>query len=203
MRPRLPFALAVLVVLPGTVTAGGLTPRVLADFDAATTGPVGAEALSRPPSTATARLVPENGGQAVEFSGRQTLPGMAGVRITFQDARERPLVVDGARYDYLTFRMRATGGASRIQVRIADSANPKNEPIDAGDVTRYLPEGLSGDWRQVAVPLGALGLNRKTLAGVTFLVLDPVTFTFAVDDIALKRDPEDSLPTPKRRAGVP
>ena len=99
--------------------------------------------------------------------------------------------------------MRASGGASRVQVRIADTATVKNEPVDAGDVTRYLPEGLSSDWRQVAVPLGALGLNRKTLAGVTFLVLDPTSFTFVVDDIALKRDPEDPLPPPRRRAGVP
>lgn len=203
MRPRLPIALlAMTTVGPATLTAGGPKPRVLADFDSTMAAPDGSEALARVPSQVTARRVPDGDGQALEFAGRHAAGGMAGVRITFLDARGRPAPVDASRHDYLTFRMRATGGASRIQVRIADGA-ARNEPIDAGEVTRYLPEGLSADWRLVAVPLGALGLGLKTLAGVTFLVLDPADFTFAVDDIALKREPEDALPTPKRRAGVP
>lgn len=206
MAPRLSVTLAaaIAVSLPTLAGAGGLAPRMLADFDDAGTGGVGAEALARLPSTATARRIPDGGGQALEFSGRQAPPGLAGLRITFQDARgERPATVDGSRHDYLTFRMRATGGPSRLQVRIADSAGAKNDPVDAGEVTRYLPQGLSGDWQQVAVPLGALGLNRKTLAGLTLIVLDPADFTFAVDDLALKRDPEDALPPAKGRSGVP
>jgi hypothetical protein len=204
---RLAVALAasIALLLP-TIAAGGagLTPRVVADFDRPAAGTTGAEALSRPPSVATTRQIKDGSGQALEFSGRQAPPGMAGVRITFQDPRnDRPRTVDASRYDYLTFRMRATGGASRVQVRIADTATAGNEAKDAGDITRYLPEGLSGDWRQVAVPLGALGLDKKTLAGLTLLVLDPADFTYAVDDIALKRDPEDALPPPRRRAGVP
>lgn len=200
----LTLAIPMAVLLPALAGAGGLAPRVLADFEGATAGAAGAEALVRPPSTATARRIPDGGGQAVEVSGRQAPPGLAGVRITFQDAGGgRPAVVDGSRYDYLTFRIRSTGGASRVQVKISDSGTARNDAVDAGDLTRYLPQGLSGEWQQVAVPLGALGLNRKALAGLTLVVLDPADFTFAVDDLALKREPEDALPPARRRGGVP
>jgi hypothetical protein len=194
---RLAFAVS-MVLVPALAAAGGVKPKVLADFESALAGPDGSEALVRAPSTATARRVAENGGQVLEFSGRQSPPGMAGVRITFLDAHGQASGVDASKYFYLTFLMRATAGASRIQIRIADSP-ARTEPLDAGELTRYLPEGLSADWRQVSVPLGLFGLNKNGLYSISFLVLDPTPFTLAVDDIALKRDPEDALPTPKRR----
>ena len=70
-------------------------------------------------------------------------------------------------------------------------------------MTRYLPQGLSNDWQQVAIPLGSMGMNRKGLATLILEVVDPANFTLFIDDVALKRDPEDALPPPKRRRGVP
>lgn len=201
----LPLAAALVLFLVDGVAAAGLAPRVLADFDDAGPGRPGGEALVRPPSTATARRAPEGGGQALEVSGRQVPPGLAGVRVTFYDARAaRPTFVDASRYDYLTFRIRAAGDPSRLQVKLVDAAGAAtDEGVDAGEITRYLPQGLSKEWQQVAIPLGALGMNRRSLAALTLVVVDPADFTLAIDDVALKREPEDALPPPRRPRGVP
>ena len=201
----LPLAAALVRLILDSVAAGGLAPRVLADFDEAGPGRPSGDAFARPPSTATARRIAEGGGQALEVSGRQVPPGLAGIRVTFYDARAaRPTFVDASRYDYLTFRIRATGDSSRLQVKLADAAGaPTDEGVDAGEVTRYLPQGVSSEWRQVAIPLGALGLKRRSLAALTLVVVDPAAFTLAIDDVALKREPEDPLPPPRRPRGVP
>lgn len=208
----LPLAVVLVFSLADGVAAEGPAPRVLADFDES--GRPGSDALARPPSTATARRIPDGGGHALEVSGRQVPPGLAGVRVTFYDVKaahpssmwgyKRTAFVDASRYDYLTFRIRATGGGSRLQVKLADAAwAAKDEAVDAGEITRFLPQGLSAEWQQVAIPLGMLGLNRKALAALTLTVADPADFTFAIDDVALKREPEDALPPPRRRRGVP
>ena len=205
MRTRLPVTLAAsLLALPAFAAAGGLRlePRLLADFDDPNAGPA-VQAFARAPSTATVRHVPDDGGQSLELTGRQAPGGLAGVLIRFRDDRKRPTTIDGSRHDYLTVRMRATGHPTRVQLRIADSADAKDEAMDAGEITRYLPQGLSTEWQQVSVPLGALGLKLKSFAGLALIALDPADFTLFVDDLALKRDPEDSLPPPRRRAGVP
>jgi hypothetical protein len=195
VAPRLALTLAI-ALLPA-LAAAGIKPKVLANFEGELAGPDGVEALSRAPSTATAHRIPEDGGQVLEFSGKQALQGLSGVRITFLDEKGQPSGADASRYYYMTFLMRSTGAPSRIQIRIADSPG-RTEPMDAGELTRYLPEGLTGDWRQVMLPLGALGLNKNGLYSISFIVLDPTSFTFAVDDIALKREVDDPLPTPKR-----
>jgi hypothetical protein len=204
-RREWPLAAALVLLLANGGAAAGLTPRVLADFDEVGGGRPGGEAFARPPSTATARRIPEGDGHALEVAGRQVPAGLAGVRVTFYDAGvARPTFVDASRYDYLTFRIRATGDPSRLQLKLADAAGAaRDEGIDAGEVTRYLPQGLSTVWRQVAIPLGALGVNRRSLAALTLVVVDPAVFTIAIDDVALKRDPEDALPPPRRRRGVP
>jgi hypothetical protein len=194
-------ALLVLLLVDGAATAG-LAPRMLADFDEAGPGRPGGEAFVRPPSTAAARRIPEGTGHALEVSGRQVAPGIAGMRVTFYDTRAaRPTFVDSSRHDYLTFRIRAAGDPSRVQVMLADGARARDEGVDAGEVTRFLPQGLSREWQQVAIPLGALGI--RSLAALTLVVVDPSDFTLAIDDVALKREPEDALPPPRRRRGVP
>lgn len=201
----MPLAAALVLALAVSVAADGPAPRVLADFDEGGPGRPGGDAIARPPSTVTVRRVADGGGHALEFAGRQVPPGLAGVRVTFGDVQSaRTTFVDASRHDYLTFRIRATGGLSRLQVKLADAGGAaRDEAVDAGEITRYLPQGLSGEWQQVAIPLGALGVNRNALAALTLLVSDPADFAFAIDDIALKRAPEDSLPPLRRRSGVP
>jgi hypothetical protein len=202
-RRASPLLAVVVVFCAHGVAAEGPAPRVLAAFDDAAL-PAGTEAIVRAPSTATARRVPDGAGQALEISGRHVPAGLAGVRVTFQDAKGRVVPVDASRHDYLTFRIRSTGGASRVQVQIADTASlAGNQPADAGELTRFLPQGLSPEWQQVAIPLGGLPVNRKALAALVLLVSDPADFTLALDDVALKREPEDALPPPRRRSGVP
>lgn len=199
------LAVAIVLSLAEGVAADGPAPRLLADFENSTPDrPIG-DAMATPPSTAAVRRIPDGGGQALEFSGRQVPPGLAAVRVAFHDPMTgRAASVDASRHDYLTFRIRATGGGSRLLVKCADAAGAtRGEAVDAGEVTRFLPQGLSSEWQQVAIPLGMLGLNRKALAALTLVVLDPADFTFAIDDIALKREPEDALPPPRRRRGVP
>lgn len=194
---------ALLVALAnGRVGADGPAARLLAGFDDPTPANPGGEALARRPSLATVRRVPHGDGHALEVSGRQVPAGMAGVRVTFAGVKGR--FVDSSRHDYLTFRIRSTGGASRIQVKLADSAAEAiDQAADAGEITRFLPQGLSPEWQQVAIPLGGMGVNRKALAALVLLVSDPADFAFAVDEVALKREPEDALPPPRRRRGVP
>ena len=197
-RREWPLAAALVLSLGGRAASDGPAPRVFADFEGV---PQREEALARPPSTATARRIPEGDGFAFEVSGRQVPPGIAGVRVPFHDARApRATFVDASRYDYLTFRIRATGATPRLLVTIADTAGAVG---DAGEVTRFLPQGLSAEWQQVAIPLGMLGLNRKALAALALMAADPSAFAFAIDDVALKRDPEDALPPLRRRSGVP
>lgn len=204
MPPRRawPLAAALVLSLADSAASDGPAPRLLADFEGA---PPREEALARPPSTATARRIPDGGGFALEVSGRQVPPGIAGVRVPFHDVKAAPATfVDASRYDYLTFRIRATAGAPRLMVKLADAAGAVgDQAVDAGEVTRFLPQGLSAEWQQVAIPLGMLGLNRKALAALTLMVADPSDFAFAIDDVALKREPEDALPPPRRRRGVP
>jgi hypothetical protein len=139
--------------------------RVLVDFDAERAGGPPGAAIARAPSVATVRLVADGQGRALEVSGR---------------------------YDYITFRIRATGQPTRLQVKLSDTgARAGDDGIDVGELTRFLPQGLSAEWQQVAIPLGGLGVNRKALAALTILVTDPSDFSFAIDDIALKREPED------------
>jgi hypothetical protein len=200
----LSFAAALVLLLVNALAEGAVEPRLLADFEQAGPGP-GGEAFARPPSTATARRVPEVQGHALEVSGRQVPGGVAGVRVLFFDpTAERPKFADASRYFYITFRIRSTGDASRVNIKITDSVGAaRDEGVDAGEVTRYLPQGLSGDWQQVAVPLGSFGMNRKGLATLILEVVDPANFTLFIDDVALKRDPEDALPPPRRPRGVP
>jgi hypothetical protein len=198
------FLALVSVAVPDRLpAAGGPPPRLLADFEDPAL-PVGTEALVRAPSTVTARRVPDDQGQAFEVSGRHVRAGLAGLRVTFQDSRGRAVPVDASRHDYLTFRIRARGGPTRVQVQLVDAASlASGQAADAGELTRFLPQGLSPEWLQVAIPLGGLGVNRKALSALVLLVSDPVDFTLVVDDVALKREPEDALPPPRPRRGVP
>lgn len=203
-RALAPAAALVFLVATGKLAAEGPAPRLLAGFDDTALSTVGGDAVARAPSTATARRVPNGDGHALEVSGRQVPPGLAGVRVTFQDVKSGAAFVDASRLDYLTFRLRSTGAASRVQVKLTDATSASlDQAADAGEVTRFLPQGLSPEWQQVAIPLGGLGVNRKALAALILLVSDPADFTLAVDDVALKREPEDALPPPRRRRGVP
>jgi hypothetical protein len=197
------LAAAVALALAHAAAADGPAPRVLADFEG--TEPDRGAAIARLPSTADARRVASGQGHALEVSGAQVPPGMTGVRITLGEAKgARPPSADASRHDYLTFRIRATAGRSRLQVKLADAAGaPRDEAVDVGEITRFLPQGLSTEWQQVAIPLGGLAVNRKALAALVVMVTDPGEFSFAIDDVAVKRDPEDALPPPRRPGGVP
>lgn len=200
-----PLAAALVLSLAFGAAADGPAPRVLADFEETPLDRAGGDAVARPPSTVTVRRIPDGAGHALEVSGRQITPGLAGVSVTFYDVKaKRATSVDTSRYDYLTFRIRVTGSGPRLVVKLAGAAGTeKNEAMDAGEITRFLPQGLSGEWQQVAIPLGGLGIDRKALAALILVVPDPAEFTFAIDDVALKREPEDSLPPPRPRRGVP
>jgi hypothetical protein len=204
-RRFLPFAAALVLLLVKGAAESAVEPRLLADFDEDGPGRPGGEAFARPPSTATVRRVQEVRGHALEFSGRQVAGGVAGVRVTFYDTTaKRPTFADASRYFYITFQIRATGDASRLQVKLTDAAGAaRDEGVDAGEVTRYLPQGVTTAWQQVAIPLGSMGMNRKGLATLILEVVDPANFTLFIDDVALKRDPEDALPPPRRPRGVP
>jgi hypothetical protein len=204
-RREWPLAAALVLSLGDGAGADGPAPRVLADFEEVRPGGPSAQAVARSPSTATVRRIPDDGGHALEVSGRQVPPGLCGVSVTFHRATaKRTGLVDASRHDYLTFRVRATGGEPRLHVKIADAARAaRDEAVDAGEITRFLPQGLSGEWQQVAIPLGILGVDRKAMGVLILVVLDPGDFTFAIDDVALKREPEDALPPLRRRGGVP
>jgi hypothetical protein len=61
--------------------------RVLVDFDAERAGGPPGTAIARVPSVATVRLVADGQGRALEVSGRQAPPGLAGVRVALYDAK--------------------------------------------------------------------------------------------------------------------
>lgn len=184
-------AAALVLSLAGRPAVAHGPARVLVDFDIERPGGPHATAIARAPSTATVRLVANGQGRALEVSGRQAPSGLAGVRVALYDVKRR--APDSARYDYITFRVRGTGQPSRLQVRLSDvaAAASRDDGVDLGELTRFLPQGLSAEWQPVAIPLGGLGVNRKALAALTILVTDPSDFSFAIDDIALKREPED------------
>ena len=112
-------ALVFSLAASGAVAEG--PARLLADFEAEPSGDPSGQAIVRAPSTAVVRLVTDGEGHALEVSGRQAPSGLAGIRVSFRDARGRAAPVDSSGHDYLTFRIRSTGGPSRLQVRIADA----------------------------------------------------------------------------------
>jgi len=184
-------------VLATPVAAERPTVRMLADFDDVRgPGALGSHnAVQRAPSTVALQRVPEAAGQALAVSGTSAPGGMAGVWLAFYDiGATRKQFVDASRLDFLTFRIRGVR-PPRLIVKVADGSwAAKGDGFEIGELTRLLPQDVGAAWQQVTIPLGGLPLDRKALAALMLVVDSPGEFSFVVDDVALKRDPEDALP---------
>ena len=197
MGRRAHFAgVAILALASAVASAGRPAARVLTAFDEAAATGASHNPLQRPPSTVVLERVAEGSGQALAVSGTSAPGGLAGVWVAFYDVRAaRKQFVDATGYEFLTFRVRSGARAPRLIVKVADAAwASKEDAFEVGELTRLLPQDIGPRWQQVTIPLGGLPLDRKALAGLTLVVDGPGDFSFAIDDVALKRDPEDSLP---------
>src|SRR5688572_25746613 len=144
-------------LLAGVAAADRPRVRVLADFDDPARPRTGGshDALERPPSAVGLRRTPEG---ALEVSGRHAPGGLAGVWLAFYDLRApRKQFVDASSFDYLTFRIRDDGRSPRLRIKVADAVwAAKEDGLDVGELTRFLPADIAARWQQVAVPLGGL-----------------------------------------------
>lgn len=185
----------------------------IADFDRGVQNHVGGfhNASEGAPSSLSVRRVSGvfrgDGGRSLRITARQEAGGFAAAWISFHDVRQRnKTYLDTRGYSYLSFWVRGAQGGEEFRIKLADDAwAAREDGLSIGSVSRFLAGGVTGEWREVLIPLNALpSLNRKAMAFFTLDFHTPGAYTIFIDDIWFKRIPGIPTPlTPKPAAGTP
>lgn len=185
----------------------------VADFDRGVQNHVRGfhNASEQAPSSVSIRRVSDvfrgDGGRSLRITARQEAGGFAAAWVSFHDFHQRrKTYLDTRGYSYLSFWVRGAQGGEEFRIKLADDAwAAREDGLSIGSVSRFLPGGVTGEWREVLIPLDALpSLNRKAMAYLTFDFPAPGAYTIFIDDISYKRDPGIPTPlTPKPAAGSP
>ena len=185
----------------------------IADFDRGVQNHVGGfhNGSEQAPSSLSMRRVSDvfrgDGGRSLRITARQEAGGFAAAWVSFYDFRQRSKTyLDTRGYSYLSFWVRGAEGGEEFRIKLADDAwAAREDGLVVGSVSRFLPGGVTRDWREVLIPLDALpSLNRKAMAFLTLDFPTPGAYMIFIDDICYKRDPGIPTPlTPKPAAGSP
>ena len=145
-----------------------------------------------------------DGRPALNFSYRKVLPGFAGFWIHLFDFKKHPaarVFFDASPFTHLTFSIRGERGGEELLLQIADRAWEKEEDsLVVGDVASFLPDGkVQRKWQQGWIALKDLpvGLNKKELASLVFLVKGNGQGRVFVKDLAFTKTRGVRIPRPE------
>ncbi len=154
-------------------------------------------------SAVTIGKAPE-GKPSLIFSYREVLPSFAGFWIHLFDFKKHPVTrvfFDASPFTYLTFSIRGERGGEKLQLQIADRAwETQEDSLVVGDVASFLPDGkVKKKWQQAWIALKELpvGLNKKELASLVFLVKRNGQGRVFVRDLAFTTKRDIQIPQPK------
>ena len=154
-------------------------------------------------SAVTIGKAPE-GKPSLIFSYRKVLPSFAGFWIHLFDFKKHPatrVFFDASPFTYLTFSIRGERGGEELQLQIADRAwETQEDSLVVGDVASFLPDGkVKKKWQQAWIALKELpvGLNKKELASLVFLVKRNGQGRVFVRDLAFTTKRDIQIPQPK------
>jgi len=145
-----------------------------------------------------------DGRPALIFSYRKVLPSFAGFWIHLFDFKKHPaarVFFDASPFTYLTFSIRGERGGEELLLQIADRAWEKQEDsLVVGDVASFLPDGrVQRKWQQGWIALKELpvGLNKKELASLVFLVKRNGQGRVFIKDLAFTKKRGVRIPQPE------
>jgi len=145
-----------------------------------------------------------DGRPALIFSYKKVLPGFAGFWIHLFDFKKHPaarVFFDASPFTHLTFSIRGERGGEELLLQIADRAREKEEDsLVVGDVASFLPDGqVERKWQQGWIALEELpvGLNKKELASLVFLVKRNGQGRVFVKDLAFTKKRGVQIPQPE------
>ncbi len=202
------FSLCVLAVNGNGVlhaqTDASPSPLLLiADFNREAQNHVGGfhNASERSPSAVSMTRVSEvfrgGDGRSLRITANRKAGGFAAVWISFHDFRQpHKTYLDTGEYSHLSFWVRGKNGGEKFRIKLADDAwDARQDGLDVGPVSLFLPGGITREWQEVLIPFQAFSaLDRKAMSSLTFDFQVPGKTTVFVDDIGFKRDP--GVPTP-------
>ncbi len=159
-------------------------------------------------SEVTIGKAPE-GRPSLIFSYRKVFPGFAGFWIHLFDFKKHPaarVFFDASPFSYLTFSIRGERGGEELQLQIADRAwETQEDSLVVGNVASFLPDGkVKKKWQQGWIALKELpvGLNKKELASLVFLVKRNGQGRVFVKDLAFTTKRDVQIPQPEE-ASIP
>lgn len=122
--------------------------------------------------------------------------GFCGVWIQFFDNKAaKKRFLDARPFAYLSFWIRGQVGGECFKVKMSDrSWVEKEDSLELGEIRKFLPDGVSRQWREVLIPLKEVtALDLSNLGGLTLLFHSAGQTTIYVDDICFKTSAEARL----------
>ncbi|MFN0021039.1 MAG: alpha-amylase family protein [Pirellulaceae bacterium] len=141
-------------------------------------------------SLRTAQAFHGKTGKSLRLEVNRQEIGFCGAWIHFFDMHSaEPKYFDASGFAYLSIWVRGEKGNESFDVQLADKTwIGKQDSVRLGEVSDYLPGGVTTKWQEVVVPLGSLeGLNRRELGGLTLNFRSPGKAVVFVDDVSFKR----------------
>ena len=169
---------------------------VIAEFDYGNQNALGGYYNKFERDTSTAIVSPTNSvfhgdtGKSLEIKAKKGPDGFCGAWLHLFDFRaDSREYLDASAYNYLSFWVKGKKGGESFAVKIADKRLIEIEDsANVGDITRFLPDGITQEWQEVLVPINRLkNVDRTQLGGITFDFTLPGDYTVYIDNIALKK----------------
>lgn len=131
-----------------------------------------------------------NAGKSLEINAKKGPDGYCGAWLHLFDFRaDNREYLDASAYSYLSFWVKGKEGGESFAVKIADKRLIEIEDsATVGNITRFLPDGITREWQEVLIPINRLKrVDRTQLGGITFDFTQPGDHTVYIDNIALKK----------------
>lgn len=142
-------------------------------------------------------------GRGARVEATRAADGFCGYWIHLFDMRaEKPKFFDAGRFGFVSFWVRGERGGEEFVVRLADDHwIEKEDSVAIGNVSGFLPDGITTDWQEVVIPLDRQHrLDWSRLGGITFEFTTPGKHVVFVDDITFKQNPAAEAPRSKLSA---
>ena len=147
-------------------------------------------APSKAKSLRTDQVFRRQTGKSLRLDVDRREAGFCGAWIHFFDMHaDVPRFFDASDFEYLSFWVRGESGGETLDVQLADKTwIRKQDSLRLGEISDFLPGGITTSWQEVLVPLHSRGgLNLKELGGLTLNFRSLGKATIYLDDLSFKR----------------